>query len=170
MPSKPNLKPKAIALINTMIAHVLSEPKTLDQNSFPSVPTESYDRTTRAYTPIEVAVCDTSFCAAGHLVQIAKPAHFKKLTVAQFKASQVGDNEPFDWEVEALKVLGLKPLGDTVEFFGYGKVFGSVWSYWPRKYADQYDAAKTPRGKARAFANLWQKFIAVDGDLDKLGD
>lgn len=168
--TKPNLKPKVIALINTMIARVLSEPKQLNQNSFPETPTSIYDIKTDTYVDVPVAICNTPFCAAGHLVQIAKPRHFKKLLIEQFQAAQAGNAEPFNWEIEALKVLGLKPTGDPSEFFGYGKVFGSTWGYWPEKYSDQYSLAKTARGKARAFANLWKKFVAVDGDVDKLGN
>jgi hypothetical protein len=156
MAPKKTLKPKAIAAIQTMIAYVLSHPKEYDQGSFPS--TES-----------DAPVCNTAYCAAGHIVAHQFPEKFKRLLKRQWLDAKNDAIDSVQWDLEALKVLGLKPKSeDMYRFFGYDKLFGTTGD-WPEKFFNQYKNAKGPKGRAKAFANLWNEFISVDGDLDKLG-
>lgn len=134
---KKNLKAPAIKAIRKMIAFVLANPKSYDQNHFPAADD-----------------CGAPYCAAGHLIAVVKPRRYREL-ITKVKTQNVY------WHVEAAKVLGLSSVGHD-GFAGFGSVFGSV-SSWPAKFAMMYYRAKGPKGRARAFANRWENFIATDG-------
>jgi hypothetical protein len=157
-----NLKAPARKLIQKMIDHVLANPKSLYQESYP-----------KTYTEEAAPVCDPSFCAAGHLVLLKSKKLFKKVVQGQINESVKRDSLGYhyaDWSLEAVKVLGLKSAGDKYSYHGYAQLFGLPDINWPKAYRLKYEKAKGPKSRAKVFAALWTKFIEVDGDVTKLGE
>jgi hypothetical protein len=144
-----------------MIAYVLAHPKEYDQENFPEATKEVYKK--GVLVKLDTPVCNTAYCAAGHMVAQQFPERFKRLLKRQWREAGA-----VVWELEALKVLGIKPASDNpLNYYGYSNLFGPL-SSWPEKFFNQYENAKGPKGRAKAFANLWNEFILVDGDLEKL--
>lgn len=140
------LKPKVIGYIRKMIAAVLAEPKMYDQELFPS--------------PNNGAVCDTPFCAAGHLIEAKSPRLFARLCKQKYKGEAVG------WENEAMKILGLE-----MDMYVWFKLFGSYVT-WPDKYRKMYGSSHNKKTalvkamvRAKAFAAFWEEVIATDASI-----
>lgn len=148
---KKNLKAPAIKAIRKMIAFVLANPKLLDQNNFPNTND-----------------CGSACCAAGHLIAQNDPGRYFELC----NLAEKGQSSP-QWEREAAKVLDIQSAESAADDAdlpfdrpdgreGYRAIFGTV-NGWPFKFTLAYNNAKTSKGRARAFANRWENFIATDG-------
>lgn len=136
-------KANAVRLIRKMITAVLADPASVDQNSFPD-PNSSF--------------CNTSFCAAGHIVYAKSPKYFQTLMDSKRRGGNV------DWRYEAINILDLPADVDA------RTLFGSV-ALWPGKFYIMYytsNRKKTEAGRARArakaFAAFWEHLLKTGGE------
>jgi len=158
MATKKTLKAPARRIIEAMIERVTNEPKLLDQNAFPD-----------NISP----VCETPYCAAGHIVYLQSKRKFADLVKQgydrkrQIDIVDICDAPRVTWAYEAATILGL-PNADDSTFASYKPLFGSVGIGWLPKYRNMYNKAKTQKGRVKVFAKMWTKFLEVDGDVNAL--
>lgn len=149
---KKNLSKAAIRRIHNMIAVVEANKQLYTQNAFPE--------------NNEATVCNTPYCAAGHLIFAHDRKQFHTIVSANQKSMADWRVDGYSWATEARKLLGLEDRdnrGASVTM----ALFGSS-DDWPKKYSQAYDKAKTYRGRFNAFKRYWLRVIEVDADLDKL--
>lgn len=105
--------------------------------------------------------CHTAGCLAFEIAAANSPLKPKELLKRQHRAEQReicdGSGRGSEWLPNyAAKTLGLSfDLLDATLFHT-----GS----WPRKYQDQFDAARTPKGEVAVLRRVVEYFIANDGD------
>jgi hypothetical protein len=123
------LKSKAVKLLRKVEEHILGEPKRLEMEVW----CDKWNGTKaeQKYYPS----CGTVACIAGW--------------VAILGGKKIRDDLYFDPSV-AEKLLGLNSIESHSLFY---------LSYWPMKYLNRYEAAETPRAKAKATVARIEHFI-----------
>lgn len=147
------LKAPARRLIMKMLEMVQSEPGSVDQNSYPE--------------GIDTGICNSPYCATGHLIFAKSPRLFTKLCKREAQYNNV------NWDAEARDVLGLGSHPMYHPAPGVSPYYNSWFGFsasWPDKFSSMYTTAASrktkkarEKGKMRAFVARWQDLLDNDG-------
>lgn len=139
-----------IKLLRKVQKHILAEPRRLNMNRFG----ELLDEDTLAELGKFAPPCHTQACIGGTACWIERPRIFNRL---------LKEDEETEIAHRAQKLLGLtSDEADRLFYFAEMR-HESPDNFWPAKFQDAYEAAKTPIAKAKIAAKRIDHFIATKG-------